>query len=276
MGKVYCSSDWHGCGDVAKKALEYLQPDDVLYFIGDIADRGKDGVELLDTLMNRPNTHYIKGNHDYMMENILPYMIRDINEINSIEPEKYPDQTWFANGAWETLEGGLLEKSVKELSKYYEFLRNLPFELRYTSPAGHMIILEHAGYTPFDIPHRSHDPLWDRDHFYDRWNANYCTNQYDPYTPDNIYIVHGHTPVQYLKYYYGYDGEKPMTKEDMIGKRQFLYEDILEGELIIKPEVICYCSGHKFNIDMCTVASKRIALMDLDTFEVTYFDGEEE
>lgn len=272
MGRVYCSSDWHGCGIVAKKVLEYLQPDDILYFIGDVMDRGKDGVELLEILMNRPNIHYIKGNHDYMMENTLPYIINDMNEISYIEPEKYPDQTWFANGAWATIEGGLLEKPIKKLSDYYEFLRNLPLELRYSSPAGHMVILEHAGYSPFDIPHRSHDPLWDRGHFYDRWNGYWNEEGDGKYNYKNTYIVHGHTPVQYLKYYYGYNGEKPITKEDIIGKRQFLYNDFIEEEPIIKPEVICYCDGHKFDIDMCTVASERIALMDLDTFEIKYFD----
>ena len=39
-----------------------------------------------------------------------------------------------------------------------------------------------------------------------------------------------------------------------------------------KPEVIRYCDGHKFDIDMCTIASERIALIDLDTFEIKYFD----
>ena len=46
----------------------------------------------------------------------------------------------------------------------------------------------------------------------------------------------------------------------------------MDGEEIIKPEIIRYCSGHKFDVDMCTIASDRISLLDLDTFEVIYFD----
>ena len=61
-----------------------------------------------------------------------------------------------------------------------------------------------------------------------------------------------------------------MTKEDMIEKRKFM-----RGEPIkYKPEIIRYCDGHKFCVDMCTVYSDRIALLDLDTFETIYFDKE--
>ena len=124
MGKIYCSADWHGCGKVAKKVLNYLQPDDILYFLGDVTDRGPNSIELLDALINRSNTYYIKGNHDQMFENCIPYMIRDIEEINCLEPERYPDGTWFGNGGWATIESGLLEGTkeeiIKRLQKYNE------------------------------------------------------------------------------------------------------------------------------------------------------------
>lgn len=272
MGKVYASSDWHGCGYQANKILNYLQPEDKLYFLGDATDRGLQGADILDLLMARPNTYYIKGNHDYMMAATLPYIIKDMKELGHIEPEHYPDQTWFGNGAWQTIEGGLLNRSVERLQEYKDFLDNLPTELRYESPKGHMVILEHAGYTPFDIPHRSHDPLWDREHFYDIWGGYWGLENTYPYTPDEVYLVHGHTPVQYLKYHFGYRGEQPLTKEDMIGKGQFLYDVFNEGDPIIKPEAIQYCDGHKIDIDMCTIASERVALLDLDTFEVKYFE----
>ena len=274
MGRVYTSADWHGYGKVAKKVLKYLQPDDTLYFIGDAMDRGKNGMMILDALMNRPNTYYIKGNHDEMLERAIPYMIKDLEEIKSIEPERYPDNTWFYNGGWKTIEGGLIndppEEAVKRLQKYKKFFMNLPTELRYESPNGHMVILEHAGYTPFDIPHRSHDPLWDRDHFYDIWGGHWNKEGYKPYTYKNTYLVHGHTPVQYLKFEYGYKGEVPLTKEEI--KHKY---DWYENKTNYIPEVIRYCDGHKFDIDMCTICSGRIALLDLDTFEVKYFDEDE-
>ena len=272
MGKVYCSSDWHGCGDVARKVLDYLQPDDILYYLGDIQDRGNDGFELLQKLMTRDKTFYIKGNHDAMMTDAIPQVIKDMKELGYLEGQGY--ELWLHNGAWHTL-SKVDQYTSEQLMKMKKFLDSCPKELRYMSPAGHTVIMEHAGYTPFDIPHRSHDPLWDREHFYDKWGG-FMNGKWEKNSEvDTTYLVHGHTPVQYLKFMYGYDGKpEELTKEDMIAKRQFMYDVIKEGEKIIKPEVIRYCSGHKFDIDMCTIASDRIALLDLDTFETIYFDKE--
>ena len=145
----------------------------------------------------------------------------------------------------------------------YKKIQLMPFLCHYTSKSGNGIILEHAGYTPDnlgEVLHLNHDPVWDRSHFYDNWTGT-----------ENMYLVHGHTPVQYLKFNYGYNGQEPFTQEDLKFKRTW------DLNSTYKPEVIRYCDGHKFDIDMCTIVSGRIALLDLDTFEVIYFDeGEKE
>jgi hypothetical protein len=66
------------------------------------------------------------------------------------------------------------------------------------------------------------------------------------------------------------DFSAKQTKKDLLIGRMWD-----SSEIDWKPEVIRYCDGHKFCIDMCTVASDRVALLDLDTFEVKYFDGDE-
>ena len=53
-------------------------------------------------------------------------------------------------------------------------------------------------------------------------------------------------------------------------KRQWFENGIVDW----KPTIVRYCDGHKFDIDMGTIASDRIALLDLDTFEEYYFDKE--
>ena len=128
--------------------------------------------------------------------------------------------------------------------------------------------MEHAGYTPFDVPHRSHDPLWDREHFYDKWDTGF---ERDGLDPENTYLVHGHTPVQYLRLMYGYNGMEPFTENEIKHKRDWYWDG---NEKVIIPEVIRYTDGHKFDIDCCTIVSGRIALLDLDTFEVIYFDAD--
>lgn len=260
MGRTYSTSDWHGCGTIAQKVLNYLKEDDVLYYLGDCQDRGNDGLTILNALMIRPNTFYIQGNHDKMMADAIPYVVKDIEELEY--PEGYGYELWLGNGGRHTLNN--YEKITKiQWFNYRDFLNSCPLELIYNSPKGHSVILEHAGYTPFDLPHRKHDPLWDREHFYDKWNGSFNKENLDP---NNTYLVHGHTPVQYLKFMYGYNGMEPLTKEEM--KVKYTWDEV--GYI---PKIIRYCDGHKFDIDMCTIVSNRIALLDLDTFEEIYFDG---
>lgn len=271
--RVYASSDWHGCWDVAKKVLDYLQPEDILYYLGDSTDRGPDGVKIFQALISRPNTFYIKGNHDQMMAEAIPFVWGEIEDINYYGGHRYG--LWYQNGGDKTGKD-FWNMTKEEVYAIKDAVDKMPTELRYTSPAGHTVIMEHAGYTPFNIPHRSHDPLWDRYHFYDKWGAFTGGKWEKGSAVDKTYLIHGHTPVQYLEFMYGYDGKsEEMTTEKFIAKRQFMQEIVMDGEEIIKPKIIRYCSGHKFDIDMCTIVSGRIALLDLDTFEEIYFDKED-
>lgn len=267
-GKTYCSSDWHGCRVPAKKLLNYLQPEDTLYYLGDAIDRGNDGVELMNILMNRPNTIYLLGNHESMMQEYLSNI--------AVDQKAWIDSAttlWFSNGGDKTYSA--LPTDPDTLTKYYTYISKMPKEAIYTSSAGHTVILEHAGFSPFigSYKLKMHDPLWDRDHFRDKWSTG---KDYKGLNPETTYLVHGHTPVQYLQYEYGYRSmPEKETKKDFVGKRQFLQNIVLDGEEIIKPEVLRYCDNHKFCVDMCTIVSNRVALLDLDTFETTYFDSED-
>lgn len=262
-GKVYAASDFHGCADPALKILDYLGPDDILIYLGDAIDRGPESKKVLDTLLSDSRVIFLKGNHEDMMANAIPQYI-DGYHISF---------NWMMNGGNETFkEFECL--SDQTLMEYVGKIKHMPTKVTYFSSKGNRVILEHAGYTPFDALHRSHDPLWDRYHFYDKWDGGW---EYEhKFEIENTYLVHGHTPVQYLKFRYGYNGmPEKMTEKDFIAKRQFLENIILDGEEIIQPEIIRYCDGHKFDVDMCTVASGRIALLDLDTFETIYFDNKE-
>lgn len=253
MGRVLATSDWHGCGEVAQKVIDSLSDDDTLYFLGDAADRGSDGVRLLYWLLTDKRVKMLKGNHDDMFAEYVPTLTKDL---------PWGRDLWLRdNGGqvtWDTLK--LYSDDFK--TDLVDKINHLPLELTYKSPVGHTVIMEHAGYTPFDIPHRTHDPLWDRGHFYDYW--------VESKQAENTYMVHGHTPVQHLMYVAGYNGQSPKTKEQMKQKEIWNSDDL---EQLLKPQILCYCDGHKFDLDMCTIMSKRIALLDLDTFEEIYYDA---
>lgn len=272
MGKTYASSDWHGCGVVGLKALDFLQKDDRLIFLGDAIDRGPNGVELMLKLLTDPRVTYLKGNHEHFLEDCAEKILNDYGYGAG--------ELWlFGNGGmvtWESLTKKLTKKQILNLVKQ---VKALPVQTLYFSEEkNHTVLLEHAGYSPFyanAFKADKHDPLWDRDHFMYPW-----TDEKANVSPDrakeinNTYLVHGHTPVQYLKYHYRYfntteNPSKPqLTLEDMAEKRAFFNGEKAD----IKPKVLQYCDGHKFDIDMCTIVSDRIALLDLDTFETVYID----
>ena len=260
MGRVFASSDWHGCGTVANKILDFLKPDDKLYFLGDAIDRGPDGFKIMTKLLNDDRVVYIKGNHEEMMFKTIEHMIQYGIEEFLFQGNGEDDIWIYGNGGETTLNDMNWGKNIN-LIKLYHQIKNIPFISQYVSKDKKIIILEHAGFTPDKNGKEqyNHNPFWDRGHFYDAWSG-----------AENMYLIHGHTPVQYLKFEYGYYKCPKLTKEELQLKNTW---DI---ESKYQPQVIQYCEGHKFDIDMCTIISKRIALLDLDTFEIIYFDEEGE
>ena len=258
MGRTYATADWHGC-EVARKVWDFLQHDDKLYFLGDAADRGPIGAELIENLLTDDRVTYLKGNHEDFFAKLMPniYITNYVGGVNG---------HWYYNNGGEPTVDAFVDKkkyTKEQIGFLAETLKNLPTECRYINKDGKEIILEHAGYTPWGMPIRNHDPLWDRDHFDDLYNQK----------GTNTYIIHGHTPVQYLQFYYGYNGCPPMTTEFAKLKRAFLYDEPM-GDW--KPTILHYCNGHKIDIDLCTIVSNRVALLDLDTFEEIYFDKDGE
>ena len=255
-GKVYCSSDWHGCGQIGRMVLKYLKPNDILYFLGDAVDRGPDGIELFQALINDPRVIFLKGNHEEMMSKAIPYIWADIAE-GLYYPNGY--NAWYENGGRITA-NSFYSMKKEEVFNIKKKIDQMPLETTYISPNGHTVILEHAGYTPdITCPIGKHkNPLWDREHFNDNWSSLEKNK--------NLYLVHGHTPVQYLRFTYGYNGSIPLTKEEIKIKYSWW-----EDDCHYDPKIIKYCDGHKFNIDLCTIVSNKIALLDLDTFKTIYF-----
>ena len=254
-GRYLATADWHGCGKVGFEVLDSLGPNDKLFYLGDCIDRGSNGVELFDALWEDPRVIMLRGNHEDMMRRAIPDLLEG-RETDDVE-------LWlYYNGGIKTW-NKLCSKSEQEIKKYCQRIDMMSNELSYISPKGHFVIMEHAGHTPFAPDLRKHDPLWDRTHFGDKWvqsdEAKHC------------YLVHGHTPVQYLKFMYGYVDQPTLTEQDLKDKLAWC----TGGEISSKPEVIRYCDNHKFDIDMCTIASNRIAVLNLDTFETEYFDAED-
>ena len=65
----YVMSDIHGEMDRFDAMLEKIgfNDADTLYILGDVVDRGPDGIKLLRRLMNMENVQMVLGNHEHMM-----------------------------------------------------------------------------------------------------------------------------------------------------------------------------------------------------------------
>ncbi|MFV0400964.1 MAG: metallophosphoesterase [Oscillospiraceae bacterium] len=70
---TYVMADIHGYYDKYLDFLHYVHfcDKDMLYIIGDLIDRGSDGIQLLQDVMKRKNVVSIMGNHEYMLLSTL-------------------------------------------------------------------------------------------------------------------------------------------------------------------------------------------------------------
>ena len=241
---TYAISDLHGRYDLWSKARDYLQEDDTLICLGDCIDRGPDGIKIVDEMRARPNTTYIKGNH----EDMAAAAIYDLCQ----EPEKSwhggSGDIWFSNGGYKTYEA-LTEYPEQKQLEYADFFRDLPLQYEYLNAMGEKVILTHAGFTPG----KRGDLLWDRASFHDIWPSIYKDTK----------IIHGHTPVQYLEFWFGYNEHHIFKSIDM--------DEVYDRW---EPHAIWYCGGHKCDIDLGTAASSKTMLLNLDTWEEIYFFGD--
>ena len=163
MGHVYAISDLHGCWYNFEETLKMLQPDDIVYCLGDCGDRGKDGWKIIKAVLDDKRFIYLKGNH----EDMLCILIEQ-------------------NGGEKTFKDW---KKDKNKNFYYQKLKELPTIQSYLNKKGQTIILSHAGFTPHieGLPSEE-DLIWNRFHFNQKW---------DEFFPDSI-IIHGHTPIPYF------------------------------------------------------------------------------
>lgn len=238
MGKVYACSDLHGMYDLYRQVKKFLQPDDKVYFLGDAVDRGPQSWKTFHSIINDEQFIYIKGNHEDMLADAITDYIESDGRISNF------CYGYFENGGVNTFESWLQNGAYEQ---WVEVLDCLSYLETYTNIKGQKIFLSHAGFTPrkktFEIS--TNELLWDRKHCGDNWITKKDF--------DNIFVIHGHTPVDYLYQSHGYSQPR-------------------EGE----QRVFWYCSDtnnikHKCDIDLGCWVSNKIALLDLDTFEEHYF-----
>lgn len=241
MGKHYVISDIHGMYNIYEQVCSMLQPEDVVYFLGDAGDRGYAGFKCIKAIYNNPQWIYLKGNHEDMMAKALQ---QDEAEINGYLHSN-PLSIWFYNGGEETFNSWLEDGSD---ASWIEKLQNLPLTAEYTNSKGYIFHMSHAGYTCGRKDQMwINDLVWSREHFSSKWD--------EEYYPKDI-CIHGHTPISSLVKYL--KGVEPVVE---------LYNPD-------NPEARSYCGGHKIDIDNGVFFTKGTVLYDLDEMKaIQLFDN---
>ena len=243
----YACTDLHGQYELWFQIKAYLKPDDVLYFLGDAIDRGKDGFKIMQEILARPNTTYIRGNHEDMMYNMLEENLKANWNIRFSESAT---ELWFYNGAkptWESIQNS----SQEDYAKIMKQIEDMPILVKVTLN-NRDLYLCHSGsnmstirtfigketlQTTTTMKYHRNLLIWDRKHINNKkWGGE-----------DNEYIIHGHTPVNYM-----FDAHN-------------------KGEHIEK-----YCQNHKICLDLGAHIWGRACLFNLETLEVEKYFSEKE
>ena len=167
-------------------------PEDTLYILGDILDRGPNPVKIILDLMKRPNVEVIAGNHCVMACECLRFLMQEITERSVEEMDKEmigKVLEWHQNGAVSTTaEFHRCEKELQE--EILDFISD--FELYDEIEVnGCTFILVHAGLGNF-APDKE---MWEYELEELVWERPDYSRQY--FT--DKYVVSGHTPTMAIE-----------------------------------------------------------------------------
>lgn len=225
--RVLAVSDLHGQYNLWRQIIESLGEDDMLYILGDCADRGPDGWKIIKEALSDSRVRYIRGNHDQMLIDCWRSGWSDVH-------------LWFANGGHPTYMAILNDPDHE---RFVEQLARTRTSAAYHNLNTQCILLSHAGYTLLENNEPSfEDLIWDREHIDDACD-------WWPEQEPNTYVVHGHTPVgssHFIRNYNAFPGRYFPNEEQTIMR---------------------YAHGHKICIDAGCFFNHRISMLNLDTLE---------
>lgn len=186
---IYLMSDIHGYSfekiQMLLKQSEFTS-NDYLFILGDVIDRGDEGIKMIHWMMEQSNVELILGNHEAMMLS-CDFIFEEIDDhfLSGLNQKKMSLlNTWQKNGASAT---------IKELTALSSPVRKYILEYLQESPVydavsvnGKDYLFTHSGLGNFDLKKKMSDYapeelLWNRPKLDTRYY-------------DDITVIFGHTP----------------------------------------------------------------------------------
>ena len=173
----YVISDVHGEIDQLKNILDKIGfgDEDMLYILGDVINRGKFGIEILQFIKDQNNMILIRGNHEQMLIDAFRY--GDIRALRML----------CNNGGWETRTDfeALNKEEQRELLAY--LIRTPIFlELEIAGVHYHLVHASYCDEETGDHKKKFNKCLWER-------------QQINSVIPEDVIVIFGHTPTNYYK-----------------------------------------------------------------------------
>ena len=187
---IYVISDIHGQYTALMNILEYIKfsYNDKLYVLGDMIDRGDDGLKVFDYCFNTSNVYPLKGNHEIMMQEALSTDTEESLEL------------WYLNGGVSTSK---YIKEKKQADKYIKMINNLPsyYDI---SVQNNEFLLVHAGISfsgaasgyYFDSVDKEDILKYSKENNYFYWaRDDFESQQTLKHYLHGYKMIHGHTPI---------------------------------------------------------------------------------
>lgn len=184
---TYVMADVHGYYDKYLDFLHYVNfcDEDTLYIIGDLIDRGSDGIKLLQDVMKRKNVISLMGNHEHML---LPTLGELSYSDKSSQAEIIRDEIAMMPIGQEDTLTDFCELSRQEQNEIIDYINSLDFYQEITVGT-QKYLLVHAGLPDFsdlDIDFYSEEEMLFGPH-------DLSINHFE----DTIIIV-GHQPTRFI------------------------------------------------------------------------------
>lgn len=131
---TYVISDPHGCKkefDAMLEKINFSNEYDELWVNGDICDRGKESIALLQEIITNPNMHIIYGNHDVWLEKYMQELINCKKDSNMTDLTEDFMNWLHYNGGYTTADQYMdlsfpecydIKLYMEENKRYYQYL----------------------------------------------------------------------------------------------------------------------------------------------------------
>lgn len=190
---IYAMSDIHGRYDKYRAMLSEIEfkSTDTLFILGDVIDRGPDGVKILQDMNARSNVFPILGNHEFTAAVCLPWLSQEITgqSLDSLTSDQIAAlREWIANGGGPTLRS-LQQMSQEERQDILEYFQEMELYAE-VEAGGRSFVLTHAVPKNFE-PEKPLDSYKLQDFLFGRPNLETacCLGKI---------LVFGHTPTRLL------------------------------------------------------------------------------